>query len=227
MAKDPAFLFYHQDFFTGVSDMSNEEVGAYVRCMCIQASKGGITDKHMLIICQRQEVKNVVQKKFEPSELPELLENKRLKLEIDKRKKYSESRSINRKSVKIKDKIIKKDMNDISLSYDNHMENENIISIISNNNGIEKKSKVDEFLEMDIWHGEAGSALRSKNTDEVKQKLKEFFIEKTATTELLGKSNNEIKTFFIYWAKKEMEKFNKTQAKDEVIVFERKKRRNG
>ena len=101
MSKDPAFLFYHQDFFTGVSDMTNEEIGAYIKCMCVQASKGGITEKHMLIICNSYEVHNVVKSKFTFNDETELYENFRLKNELEKRKKYSESRSNNRKKVKI------------------------------------------------------------------------------------------------------------------------------
>jgi len=123
MSKDPAFLFYHQDFFTGVSDMTNEEVGAYIKCLCIQASKGGISEKHMLIICQSHEVHNSIKVKFILNTETNLFENARLKNEIEKRKKYSESRSINRKS----SKKIKENTIDISKSYDKHMENENEI----------------------------------------------------------------------------------------------------
>lgn len=121
MAKDPAFLLYHQDFYTGVSDMTNEEIGAYILCLCVQASKGGITEKHMLIICKTQEVHNVVKNKFMFNNETNLFENIRLKNEIEKRKKYSESRSNNRKgkTKPIKNKPI------LSKSYVKHMENEN------------------------------------------------------------------------------------------------------
>lgn len=137
MSKDPAFLFYHQDFFTGVSDMTNEEVGAYIKCLCVQASKGGITDKHMLIICQSYEVHNVIKTKFIFNVETNLFENARLKSEIEKRKKYSESRSANRKNTK----KIKDETTDISKSYDKHMENENEIedeNRIVNRNEVEK-----------------------------------------------------------------------------------------
>jgi len=123
MAKDPAFLLYHQDFYTGVSDMTNEEIGAYILCLCVQASKGGITEKHMLIICKTQEVHIVVKNKFFFNKELELYENLRLKSEIEKRKKYSESRSNNRKG-KVKEP---KKTNNISKSYVKHMENENEI----------------------------------------------------------------------------------------------------
>ena len=131
MSKDPAFLFYHQDFFTGVSDMTNEETGAYIKCMCIQASKNGISEKHMSIICQSSEVHNLIKSKFVLNTETNLLENLRLKTEIEKRKKYSESRSNNRKKG-LKDK--EQSLN-TSKSYDKHMENEN-------ENEIEIESKI-------------------------------------------------------------------------------------
>lgn len=42
MSKDPAFLFYTQDFVTGTMFMTNEEVGVYVRLLCAQHQHGGI-----------------------------------------------------------------------------------------------------------------------------------------------------------------------------------------
>ena len=142
MSKDPAFLFYHQDFFTGVSDMTNEEAGAYIRCMCIQASKNGISEKHMTIICQSQEVHNTIKSKFVLNPETNLFENLRLKIEIEKRKKYSESRSNNRKKafIDVSKQSIK------SKSYDKHMENEN-----ENENEIEdeKKKNKDEKIDFE------------------------------------------------------------------------------
>lgn len=145
MSKDPAFLFYHQDFFAGVSDMTNEEIGAYVKCMCVQASKGGITSKHMFIICCSQEVHEVVKNKFVLNNETNLFENIRLKTEIEKRKKYSESRSNNRKNKK--NNITKpKEQNQ---SYENHMENE-----IENEDVIKNEVlNESEYVKLLIEHG--------------------------------------------------------------------------
>ncbi|TDD77092.1 hypothetical protein [Flavobacterium caseinilyticum] len=140
MSKDPAFLFYHQDFFTGVSDMTNEETGAYIKCMCIQASKNGISEKHMSIICQSSDIHNLIKSKFVLNIETNLFENLRLKTEIEKRKRYSESRSTNRKKG-LKD--INKD-GFISKSYDKHMENEiEIEDEIENTNEKGEKAKID------------------------------------------------------------------------------------
>lgn len=40
-SKDPAFLFYPSDFILGTYTMSDEQVGKYIRLLCLQFSKGG------------------------------------------------------------------------------------------------------------------------------------------------------------------------------------------
>lgn len=146
MGKDPAFLFYHQDFFSGVSDLNNDQVGAYIRCLCIQASKGGIKEQHMKNICNSHECFEAVREKFKIDEITNLLYNERLKNEIIKRQNYSESRRNNR--------LKSKDINNISKTYVKHMEdeNENEIEnrIVNENKTKIKKALIpnfDEFLE--------------------------------------------------------------------------------
>ena len=95
MAKDPAFLFYYQDFLTGTDHFSNEEAGAYIRCLCHQAHKGYISEKHMLKICERQETQNAIMEKFEPAGKGKVF-NDRMQQEVIKRRNYSESRRKNR-----------------------------------------------------------------------------------------------------------------------------------
>lgn len=45
MAKDPAIMFYAQDFLVGTVFMTNEQVGIYIRLLCYQHQHGGIIDK--------------------------------------------------------------------------------------------------------------------------------------------------------------------------------------
>ena len=191
MSKDPAFLFYHQDFFTGVSDMTNEEIGAYIKCMCVQASKGGITEKHMLIICNSYEVHNVVKNKFTFNSEIQLFENTRLKNELEKRKKYSESRSNNRKKVKT---TASTDDN-ICKTYEKHMENEDEIeNIDSNNNNFLFK---DTLLKNEKWKKDISSSFKI-TTAEVDLKLELFF--NHLSTELkVHPSMNEFAKHFKYW----------------------------
>jgi len=115
MSKDPAFLFYYQDFLVGTDDLTNEEVGAYIRCLCHQAAKGSVTEKHMKKICVTPDVYDAIHIKFTRNENYDFI-NPRLSEEMAKRAAYAESRRQNRQ---------KKDMKKISKTYDSHMENEN------------------------------------------------------------------------------------------------------
>jgi len=129
--KDPAFLFYSSDFLTGTMTMSNEQVGKYIRLLCMQHQKGHLTQKDMLNICQTYD--EDVSDKFKKDDNNRYY-NERLETEVDKRKKYSESRRNNRLGT-----------NNICQSYVGHMENENenininIIKDLDNYNYLEEK----------------------------------------------------------------------------------------
>jgi hypothetical protein len=45
--KDPSFLFYVNDFLSGVMFMTNEQVGIYIKLLCIQHQHGGIIKKEV------------------------------------------------------------------------------------------------------------------------------------------------------------------------------------
>jgi uncharacterized protein YdaU (DUF1376 family) len=119
--KDPAFLFYYQDFEHGTRFMTLEEKGAYISALIYQADKGFIPEKHMLIICQsRVELMSNIIDKFTQDDDGNFV-NERLNYEIEKRKNYAESRRANRKGKKKSEKHMK----NISKTYVRHMENEN------------------------------------------------------------------------------------------------------
>ena len=115
MSNDPAFLFYTGDFTTGTQFFTDEQVGIYIRLLMAQHQHGHLSDKQVKMICRTHD--EDVMLKFEKDSNGKFF-NKRLEDEIFKRKKYSLSRSENKKG-KTKDMLI------ISKSYDNHMENEN------------------------------------------------------------------------------------------------------
>ena len=144
MAKDPAFLFYYQDFLVGTDEFTNDEVGAYIRCLCHQAHKGYITEKHMKNICNSHDIHNTIKSKFKTDDEGETFYNQRLKFEVEKRKKYSESRANNRTSKANSKKNIKDLSANISKTYVSHMENEN-----ENENEISIKKGVD-YLNLSI-----------------------------------------------------------------------------
>ena len=116
MAKDPAFLFYYQDFLVGTSFMTLEEIGAYIKLLCFQAAKGPLSETDILkkippsiwqAICCKFVCKNG------------LYLNERLVKEIEKRQLYCENR---RNNLHMK-KHMKKHMNGAMTA---HMEDEDI-----------------------------------------------------------------------------------------------------
>jgi hypothetical protein len=122
LAKDPAVLFYTNDFLAGTFTMSNEQVGKYIRLLCLQHQKGVLTSNDMSNICQTYDID--IYSHFVKE--GDYFFNKRMKDESDRRRLYSESRKNNRnsKSDQVDDK-----------SYVKHMEtatetiNENIIAV--------------------------------------------------------------------------------------------------
>jgi hypothetical protein len=149
MAKDPAVLLYTSDFLTGTMMLSDEQVGKYIRLLCLQHQKGFLTEKDMLKICGSRDEE--IFGKFDQVEGN--FTNKRMKEEAEKRKSYSESRAKNRKKKEEENNICKtyeKDMNNISNTYEEHMENENENEIIN----IIKEEKEHQILEMKEEHAE-------------------------------------------------------------------------
>ena len=119
MAKDPAFLFYYQDFIVGTAFMTNAETGAYIKTLCHLADKGTITDVQIATICNKDT--EMALKVMEKLQIVKegVYCSRRLTEEIEKRKAFAESRRKNRegKTKKINNKICK--------TYDTHMEDEN------------------------------------------------------------------------------------------------------
>lgn len=86
--KDPAFLFYPESFLVGVMDMTDEEVGQYIRLMCRQHQKGHLPDAIMA------KAHETVREKF-VQDADGKWYNERLELEIQKRAKWTASRRRN------------------------------------------------------------------------------------------------------------------------------------
>ncbi len=126
MAKDPAVLFYTSDFLTGTITMTPEQVGKYIRLLCLQHQKWILTETDMLAICGEPD--KIIFGKFVKTENGYF--NERMREEAIKRSEYSKSRAYNRTKNK---KKFKKDMKKTSKSYVKHMENENEDININNN----------------------------------------------------------------------------------------------
>ena len=146
MSKDPAFLFYSSDFLTGTLLMSMEQKGKFITLLCIQHQKGHMSERDMLQICGTYD--EDIFDKFQKDSDGKFF-NERLKEEIDKRKSYSESRRNNR--------MKKEDVNNICLSYDVHMENENEIENIIKEKKLLRFEKP-TLLELKTYMTEIGMA---------------------------------------------------------------------
>ena len=111
MAKDPAVLFYTSDFLSGTFTMDNEQVGKYIRLLCLQHQKGKLSEKDMLSICKAYD--SEIWDKFKVED--GLYYNDRMLNETIRRQKFSESRRNNAKSPK---------KESTSEAYAKHMETE-------------------------------------------------------------------------------------------------------
>jgi len=122
MSKDPAFLFYTQDFYTGTIFFTDEQVGKYIRLLCLQHQTGHLEEKHMINICKTYD-KDIFSKFIRDEK--GLYYNERLDKEINRRVQYCESRRKNKLSEK---------------TYVEHMETETetetIIDTVINYNGV-------------------------------------------------------------------------------------------
>jgi len=115
--KDPAVLFYFQDFLVGTEFMTDDEVGKYIRILCHLADKGTLTEVQLKRICKTENVPSAIMEKLLHDDAGNFYQH-RMKTEREKRIKYSESRRDNRKQKS-------EDMNKTCKTHVKHMENEN------------------------------------------------------------------------------------------------------
>jgi hypothetical protein len=122
MAKDPAFLFYSSDFLIGTYEMTDAQVGQYIRLLCLQHAKGHLGE-FVMTSAMGGRFDETVASKFLVDEERRYY-NERLDQEINRRKSYSESRAKNRMSRSIG--THEEHMNDICETDVEHMETETI-----------------------------------------------------------------------------------------------------
>ena len=150
MAKDPAFLFYSADFIVGTYEMTDEQVGRYIRLMCLQHQKGHLSESVVLSVMGGEIDKEVIGKLKRDDD--GLYYNERLDEETNKRRKYSESRAKNRTGGAVS-KSHDNHMSNICNSYDEHMVNENE-NVNVNVNETDKK-----IVKVKHKHGEYNNVL--------------------------------------------------------------------
>jgi len=89
--RAPAFQFYADDFLAGTMTMTNEERGAYISLLCLQWSKGFVTELDIQRMCHGMPThcQGICQSKFEAGDDGHY-RNKRLEKERTKQKEKSE-----------------------------------------------------------------------------------------------------------------------------------------
>jgi hypothetical protein len=139
MAKDPAFLFYSQDFYTGVATLSWEDRGKFISILCLMHQQGRMTEETIRFLVGS--ISDNLKAKFSIDEKG-MWYNKRLEEESAKRNKFTESRRKNGlgggrpKNNKPK----AKPKNNLMVNLmENENENEDVIEINT------KKSKLEIF----------------------------------------------------------------------------------
>jgi len=97
MSKDPAFLFYYQDFAYGTRRMTFEEKGCYIELLCEQADSGHLSIREIKRILKNSfPIWNTICNKFIEDDKGHFF-NKVLDEHILKRRNYTESRKMNLK----------------------------------------------------------------------------------------------------------------------------------
>jgi hypothetical protein len=158
MAKDPAFLFYTSDFLVGTITMTNEQVGKYIRLLCLQHQKGRLTEQDFDHFQAKND--NAILQKFISEDGSYY--NERLYQESEKRKKHSEHQKMNAKKrwqcqTDAKPMPNVCDGNAIAMPLENENENENEnrnVNVLKGGAG--GKMKVPAFEEVNTVFEEKG-----------------------------------------------------------------------
>jgi len=92
MSEDPAILLYTSDFLTGTIDLTESQVGKYIRLLCIQHQKEN-NEIPKEYFNEKVGCDNILRSKFIETDTG--FYNKRMRKETDKRKAFSDSRRKN------------------------------------------------------------------------------------------------------------------------------------
>lgn len=95
--KAPAFQFYAQDFLTGCTYLTNEEIGMYIKMLCKQWTDGSIPKKRLgfLVGIDWDNFSDELKGKFK--DFGEFIANERLEKEREKKQNFMEKQANNGK----------------------------------------------------------------------------------------------------------------------------------
>ena len=172
--KDPAVLWYYQDFLVGTEFMTDEEVGKYTRILCHQADKGHLTKTQILSICKTNEIPGIIAEKLVIDEEGNYYQN-RMQIEKDKRKNNSE-----KQRKRIQDYWDEKNKNN---EYDG-----NTTELPNNGNTLENENENENII---------------KKKEELLKKREEKFCNEVYYWENIEKYPKEmLQKFYNYWTEK-------------------------
>jgi hypothetical protein len=173
--KDPAYLFYSQDFYTGVATMNFEDRGKYISILCLMHQQGRMNEETIRFVVGSISVN--LKNKFKVDNTG-LWYNERLELEIEKRKNFVQSRIDNgklggRPKDKPKPKGKPKPNRKVNL-HENEDKDEIIIKSVY-------KKAVDfyfEFYESKVGLKPPFNSREGKSTNEILKQIQSSMIEK-------------------------------------------------
>jgi len=171
----PYVKFYSESFMTGVSGLTNEECGMYIKLLCLQHQSGHLDERTICLTCGIKSVSEIpyVMKKFEQDE-DGLYFNSRMEVEIQKAEKYVESRIENGKNggrPKKKDAENNPSENHMDTTtepyaepyaepYENHTDTYRVLDISSSSSSLEEQTIIDE-LDKDNTNGGEDTTINS------------------------------------------------------------------
>lgn len=161
MAKDPAFLFYPNDYIGGTMGMTFEEKGAYVELLMLQFNRGHMTS-HMIGQTVGQLWENI-KCKFRVDD-DGLFYNARLDDEVEKRKNFVKSRHNNISGKNQHSKSDGHTSSHMDGHMTSHMENENVNRDIDTDNPKATGKEVKE-----------GNPSKPKSTPKVDECFEQFW----------------------------------------------------
>lgn len=142
--KDPAILFYFQDFLVGTEFMTDDEVGKYMRILCHLADKGSLSKNQLERICKGEIPETVMEKLKQNGDGKYYQE--RMKIEKEKRERHIEHQRENANKRWNKD-VCRGNAVAMPLLNENENENENINRDL---NGFKKKEECEKKKDFKI-----------------------------------------------------------------------------
>lgn len=149
MAKDPAFLFYSQDFFTGTATLSFEDKGKFIHLLCLMHQQGRMQEETIRFLVGS--FSDNLKRKFK-IDANGFYYNERMEAEAKKRNDFTESRRHNGANGGRPKKETKPHAKAKKNHTDNRMANENVNEDSNTNANVIAKTPLEiafnEFLEM-------------------------------------------------------------------------------